>query len=189
MLPNGKHIINNIIQIRIRRCIPPAPAHQIVRHGVDGGGAMVRQLESGKQPETRQPLQWYVAHTHNVLSVYDSRLATSDITTIHRMSRDQQRQLVEHLDIAQDAYTLGLRKRDHTQTLIIRYMVSTNKGVHNTLESDCKNDIETMGNNVIHDSLESNYDTQPNTYVRSTSAAQKDAQQKRTDTSGKKRGQ
>ena len=104
MLHNGKHIINNIIQIRIRRCIPPAPAHQIVRHGVDGGGAMVRQLESGKQPETRQPLQWYVAHTHNVLSVYDSRLATSDITTIHRMSRDQQRHWVKHLDIARDTH-------------------------------------------------------------------------------------
>ena len=31
-------------------------------------------------------IQWYVANRHNVLLVYDSRLTTFDITTIHRMS-------------------------------------------------------------------------------------------------------
>ena len=48
-------------------------------------------------------IQWYVANRHNILSVYNSRLTIFDITTIHRMSRDQQQQWVKHLDIAREA--------------------------------------------------------------------------------------
>ena len=34
-------------------------------------------------------IQWYVANWHNIFSMYDSRLASVDINTIYRMSRDQ----------------------------------------------------------------------------------------------------
>jgi hypothetical protein len=43
-------------------------------------------------------------------------------------------------------------------------MLSTNKVVNNTLESDYKNNIQAMDNEVAHDSLESDDDTPPNSH-------------------------
>ena len=109
-----------------------------IQHGKEN------QAEEGNNLQLGDPIQWYVTKRHNVISVYDNRLATFNITTIHRMSQDQHRQLVEHLDIAQDAYSLESRQRGHNQNITTWYMVSANEVVHNTLESDCKNDIKTM---------------------------------------------
>ena len=67
--------------------------------------------------------------------------------------------------------------------------MSIDEVVHDTLESDFRNDIEAMGNKEVHDSLESDDDTPPNTHIRSTSAVQRDARQKRTGASNKKRRQ
>ena len=85
----------------------------------------------------------------------DSILADFDITTIHRMSPNQQRQWIKYLDITREAYTLELRQRGHNQNVITRYMVSTSEMVHGTLESDCKNETDTIENEVVRNSLES----------------------------------
>jgi hypothetical protein len=87
-------------------------------------------------------IQWYVSNRCNVLLAYDSRLANFHITTTNRTSRNQQQQWVKHLDIAREAYTLELRQRAHSQNLITRYMVSTSKIVHDTLESDFEDNMD-----------------------------------------------
>ena len=115
-----------------------------IQHGRDNRAEEANNLRVGDY------IQWYVANRHNVLLAYDSKLATFDITTIHRISRDQQRQWVKHLDVAQDAYALELKQRGNNQNLITKYMVSTNEMVHNTMESDCNNEID-MDNKVVHD--------------------------------------
>jgi hypothetical protein len=69
-------------------------------------------------------------------------LAEFDITTIHKMSCDQQRQGVKHFDIAREAYTLELQQRGHTQHLITKYMISSDKIVHDTLDSDLEDGME-----------------------------------------------
>ena len=124
-----------------------------------------------------------------MLLVYDSRLATFDIAIIHRMSHDQQRQWVKHMDIPQVAYALELRQRGHSQNLVTKYMVSTNESVHNTLESNCENEIKTTENEVVRVPVESNNNETPSTHVCSTSVTQRDAQQKQTGANNKKRGQ
>ena len=86
-------------------------------------------------------IQWYVANRHNVLLVYDGRLADFDITTVHKMSRNQQRQWVKNFGKAREVYALKLRQSGHNQHLITKYMVPTDKLVHDTLESDFRGDI------------------------------------------------
>ena len=99
------------------------------------------QIEAAYYVGLGDNIKWYVASKHNILSAYDSRLANLDITTIHRMSRNQQQQWVKQLDITREAYALELRQRGHNQNLITRYMVLLREIVHNTMESDYRDGI------------------------------------------------
>ena len=81
------------------------------------GGVADNQAVEANDLRLRDLIQWCVPNRHNMLSTYDSRLITFDIAAINRMSRDQQRQWVNHLDVAQDAYALELRQRGHTYNL------------------------------------------------------------------------
>ena len=67
-------------------------------------------------------IQWYVEHKHDVLSIHDHHLARFDVPTIHRMSRDQRREWIRHLDAARAAYANELNQRASKQNVITHYL-------------------------------------------------------------------
>ena len=67
--------------------------------------------------------------------------------------------------------------------------MSANEIVHNILKSEYKNEIVTIENEVVYDSLERDKDTRLSTHVRPASFTQRDAQQKQANASSKKKQQ
>ena len=146
-----------------------------------------------KQYKIRQPCTVVHCKQAQCTLGLSSRLANFNITTIHRMGQNQQRQWVKHLDTPRDAYTLNLRQRGHNQNSITRYMLSTSAILHDTLESNYGDEIANgqaesvtephlPGNKhtvkVVHSSLESKgKDKQAISHVRSNSVTQRDARQ------------
>ena len=83
-----------------------------------------RSANKNKERESEQlteKITWYLDHKTDLLSFHDQFLANTDLSTIHRATRESKRMWVQHLDIAREAYENERRQLASKQNVITRY--------------------------------------------------------------------